>query len=1715
MLDQFYSYLSERILEFFKDNPLQSGAKYNIQFENEEEVRGLYDVLKENTLSEIYEYKDEEGEVKYTSYELNFQNGKKLIVAATIDNVQPDFLTRLRNMVGYENGYEDKGILFIHDTSLDSIVGGTESFSKEGMPFNINSIQNNIVFNISKNNFTKVDKAIVERDLNRKKNSLFKDNSSIFEYREILEIINKGYISKEEYRNFGLFYDDKLENFSGKDLEKRIDENALYFNRVSEFHNYGNLEDQLEKYFDYKGVDKLKKNDWKDVEYKDVIKSVEEKKKTKPIEYLGYNISLDSWDKEQGTSKAKSRVRNIILFNDKNLEFIDLELNFDDRLKKEYIEEKKIIGNLDFSISGKKLILKLKVEEFTQNFYKITCKSDKIRFEFKIVVLNFNKKYLEAIKSKYTLAVKNKLSYIEINTNDLTIVFNEFERDRVTYELFSNNEEIKIPSDKLVEIKISNNFNYDDDNELIEFKAKIDMDIVPFGIIRTNKNLEYATGIKVWKLKREKKADFKYIDDSKLEFGLKEYLTRDDFRKNISIEKFLIEEEGIYFVESTYGIEKKDICIDSKVKEAYLNILKYYKTHKKLPSLTYLNEELKKLYEDFSKVYLEALNNLKEGENLITEEKNLFKLGIIKREIEDKEVVLTPLHPLNIAYQLKINNDLGSEELSEDILKKFNSTYLLPYIMESDKLHIPMEQTHSPEWKYYVDEALPRYKGSREFVAKLVTEKIEEFVEHFKYLFNMSENAAIRINLINTGDSKEILQGVFKYYTKKLKSEKKVLPMEIFIYSDSNITNAFEEIAFNEDIESIKSLYGINLSIDNMLEEDVLNLYREKVKFYTKKFEEGIEYAHITFLEMIQNTKVTTQNTNSITSGIVLNGEISGVPSVFLGDEYATGFGTKYANLDTDLIKTSIKLNALNVTYNGEPFEGGKCKAIRVSNDNKSYLDKIYSASHWVTFINPKVDLNFFKNDPEEKDLLIIHYSDQYTTSGGYDAITVTRKSTSYKRVIEEFLSKKGVENCREYSPKIINIFNAINGDWLLKMLSSKSQRPREKISIISAIKLALAKFKTEGIIWVPISLEEILRVSGGVGLKQSEGFFSVKNLGFDGGATSDDILMVGIEETSLGVFITYYPIEVKIGANEEGYIEKGIIQAKKTKKLLNETLLKKEDEEKLSNKKKVYRNFLMQLVVSSAEKLKLYDVFSEENWERIINSDLRRKLLNEEYEIVDSFNNIIGEAGVVSFKRGISKEISELKDNVMVIDVSEEDGIQFITKSINEIEKLICKIDFSKEKNIPYSLEIEKEEDKGEVYKEEVSKEDEQISSEIKNNEICHVENSNYEKEFNGMEIVFGVNEKNKKEIIFYPNDTNKLNHINTGIIGTMGTGKTQFTKSVITQIHRESKNNVDGKDIGILIFDYKGDYNKLKKDFIEATNAKVFELYHLPFNPLSIVKGPNSKPMLPLHTANSLKETIAKGFRLGNKQETLLRELIMEAYERRGIIKNNRETWDKPAPTLKDVYDIYEGREDLKKDDSLYSALSNLIEFEIFEPDPLETKSLFELINGVTVIDLSGYDEGIQNLVVAITLDLFYAQMQAGGHSKIEGKDLRQLNKVILVDEADNFLSKDFTSLKKILKEGREFGVGTILSTQLLTHFSTDRNDYSSYILNWVVHRVDDLNNRDVKKLFNAQSKQEEDRIMATIKSLNKHHSLVKIGDSERPLFMKDLAFWELLNL
>lgn len=1708
MLDQFYSYLAKNVVKYFEYRKIKSGDKFNIQFEKDEEVKNMYEALKNESNNKPFIYNATNGSV-YETYSMDI-NGTQVVVACTNKNTTDDFLIRLRNLIGNDSSLEFKNssILFIHNTTLDSLIKGTESFQKEGMPFHTKSLVKDIERNLKSSNMKKEDEYILNFALKRMNDNIIEDNSSIFQYASILNVLNKGYLDRIDYNEFGLFYDaNLLDDKTPKMIGKRLDENADMFSKVDIIHKYGNPELELEKYFDEKGIEKLSKDDWKDIEYKDVKISREIHDNTVPIEYKGVveSSEIKILDRPDAIKGAKSRKRNILVFNDKKLHNINFDLQFDKHLKKaDFKLDKKTSLFVVITTGGKKAQVSINVNTSETTFAKIKYDDGKIKYEFRVCVVSCSEDILEKIKTNYEVIIKPKLKMLVVSTDEEEIVLNPNGSIENKQNITELENIVSLDSDEKLELYF--NVKMEDDSDFVRVDINYNNSIISISKEEEKERPTIISGVNVWKLKRENKKNFKYIGNNKITQDTSIHFAKEGFKENLEIEKNIIENDVMHYTLLGDTFEKVNLEIDDKVKETYQNLINYYKANDLLPSLAYYDTDLVNICKEYINSIRDVFNSIQNEEVLSKKQRDIFKLGTIYRLDGEEEIMLTPLHPINVSYQLMINNVIGDEEVEDNILKLLSSRYLMPYIYkEKDCLYKVVDQNHSPEWTYYINHKVSRYKGSRDYVSKLTNGKIGEFIDHFSYLFRNTNSSKIKIKLINLGDCKEVLLGIFDYYIKQLNEGEDInnlISMDIYIYGDKNNINAFEEISFYNSIEDIKSHFNMNLKADNYSEEDVLNLFRNKVNFYKKdKNENTYEYSHLTFYEMEQDVSITSSSMNDINTGIALNGLISGVPSMYLKDTYRTGFGSKFANKENNnLIDIAMKYNSLTKSIGTQdPFNDSLSVTTSVGESNTAFLNKIYDTSHWVVFIDPKVDLNFFKNDENAKDLLIIHYSDQYTTSSGYDAITVTRRSRQYQVIVEEFLNSKNVKPKEDTISTLINYFNAINGDWLLRLISSKSEFPREKLSILSAIKVSLAYFYHPDIVWVPISLEEVLRVSGGARLSQKDGLFTIKNLTGKSGSYSDDLLLVGIENKGNRVKVYFYPVEVKIGENSETVIQKAVEQAKKTKSLIEENLIPNECDD--SNfTKLIYRNFMMQLVIVSIEKMKLYNIWDNQSWDKIINSDVRTKLLNDDYEISNDLDQYIGIGSVISFKKdAFFNKGLEKRDDVHILELSEQEGYSNIVKDLEEIkEKYITgKSDFDINEMLINKYRNNK------IIDHKVNEGNGYTDIEGTTDLIGEDEPNN-----RPIQIMFGTRKDNDRPLIWYPTDTNQTMHTNTGIIGTMGTGKTQFTKSLITQMYREQKYNVDSKSIGMLIFDYKGDY--IDDEFVNATNANVYDIYHLPYNPLSILIPERPKPLLPLHTANTLKETISKAFNLGVKQQTLLRDIIMEAYELKGINKARQDTWSKAAPTIHDVCSIYFNREDIKED-SLYSALTNLYEFEIFEPNCLDTKNLFDIIDGVTVINLSGYDEAIQNLVVAITLDIFYTQMLVVGESK-QKDGYRQLNKLILVDEADNFLSKNFISIKKILKEGRMFGVGTILSTQLLSHFATSENEYQNYILTWIIHNVSDLNNKDVRYIYNTQNKSEEDSIYNKIKSLAKHESLVKMPKDNAPIYIKDKAFWEL---
>ncbi|WP_146685593.1 hypothetical protein, partial [Escherichia coli] len=107
-----------------------------------------------------------------------------------------------------------------------------------------------------------------------------------------------------------------------------------------------------------------------------------------------------------------------------------------------------------------------------------------------------------------------------------------------------------------------------------------------------------------------------------------------------------------------------------------------------------------------------------------------------------------------------------------------------------------------------------------------------------------------------------------------------------------------------------------------------------------------------------------------------------------------------------------------------------------------------------------------------------------------------------------------------------------------------------EKHGIIGAYKFVQSMLLQSDICWIPLSVAEMIRVSGNVGLRMKESDLSRHLQGYQKGAISDDVLFVGFKDNNLYLL----PLEVKTGARPD-YNHAGQ-QARELKRYLQQDIL-------------------------------------------------------------------------------------------------------------------------------------------------------------------------------------------------------------------------------------------------------------------------------------------------------------------------------------------------------------------------------------------------------------------------------------------------------------------------------------------------------------------------------------------------------------------------------
>lgn len=676
--------------------------------------------------------------------------------------------------------------------------------------------------------------------------------------------------------------------------------------------------------------------------------------------------------------------------------------------------------------------------------------------------------------------------------------------------------------------------------------------------------------------------------------------------------------------------------------------------------------------------------------------------------------------------------------------------------------------------------------------------------------------------------------------------------------------------------------------------------------------------------------------------------------------------------------------------------------------------------------------------------MIIIHYSDQYSSSNKYDTITVTNKSTQYEEIIRDFLRSKNVKFTHEIDKElndVIKIFNVINGEWLLRIISnSETYYDSEKLSIISAIKYCLAILDHEDIVWIPVSMEEILRIAGNVKLNKNDGIFGSK---LNKGQYSDDLLFIGVNFNARNSLnIIFYPIEVKIGQNKSNTIKKGKNQLENTYNLLK-TRLQKINNESSEFRSKFYRNFFIQILLSNEQKWVTNNIWDEKGFDRI--EDIKDKLLNDEYDIVFGLEDYIGIGSLFSFKKESHHSDIYMEGNKQVIELPEEYAYSGLINPIKEIhhkiqsdntdihaETLLSNMDIRDIKinnaildDVNEDVEMQDDDNLDDIdeIKDELTEEgslenveaplDEEHDSEGEN-ELTEEDD---EHSYNNSHIraLIGT-QKGYSHKVYWEFGHPKLSNRHMLIQGKSGQGKTYFIQRMLKELSNQG--------IPSIIIDYTDGFkkSKLEDSFKESLGDKLEQ--HLvysnkfPLNPfkrnLIELDDDEYAPENDVLIASRFKSVVNSVYKLGHQQSNTIYNAVLKCLEKYG-----------------EEMDLSNLKEELLEDDSPYSPgvlnnLSELFDINPFESNKFDWSNVLDNNDGkVLIIQLTGLSKDIQKVISEFILwDLWYYKKNTGG-----SKDKPF---IVVLDEAHNLDFSEKSPCSFILIQGRNFGWSGWFATQ-----------------------------------------------------------------------------------
>jgi hypothetical protein len=263
--------------------------------------------------------------------------------------------------------------------------------------------------------------------------------------------------------------------------------------------------------------------------------------------------------------------------------------------------------------------------------------------------------------------------------------------------------------------------------------------------------------------------------------------------------------------------------------------------------------------------------------------------------------------------------------------------------------------------------------------------------------------------------------------------------------------------------------------------------------------------------------------------------------------------------------------------------------------------------------------------------------------------------------------------------------------------------------------------------------------------------------------------------------------------------------------------------------------------------------------------------------------------------------------------------------------------------------------------------------------------------------------------------------------VLGSSGSGKTKTLQVLGKGVH----------DFGttLLLLDYHGDVDLPGVPTVLLSSG-TDSTYGL--NPME------------LDTSNARRRGIGDQYRalhemivqacpsLGHRQRRELLTSIEETYREAGFKEDDPASWNRPSPTFGRLFDKLAS----VGNDGLIAGVSQLFEHPIFQRTkylPIE-----QILQGSTRLDLSELPDDVRLIVTQTLLrQSFRALRMRGPIPERPANDKERFRLFVMIDEAKNAASKGDEKkdiLNVLFTEARKFGLGMILASQMVDHFSTE---------------------------------------------------------------------------